>query len=398
MDLKKKIRTFFTLSRRANGGFTLVELIVVIAILAILAGVGVPAYSGYVKKAEYAKDEALLAALNTAFASACAINGEDHYGRSDVSITLVGGDGAKTVGTVSVTKIPNFATSFATFYEGGTFKVFNTLYYSGKTGGFNATEIPAAYANLLAMITEDENFDSNKAAMLLSTFMTADGLGAEALMDQMSYLSGVSGNLLTVAGAGEGSSFYNMIYTGDFMDDLAVKMGYEDADGLLKEYGSLSVEERNVMLSNGLILSVAEQTATVDKTFLDDPSTIKTFIQNGMDSTDTNEVQTAFTQASLAYGMYMSYANSEFGNADAIANANNVTDSNTLYKILDDMNSDAYKKYMESDQYDKDLAGYTAAMNVINSASGDPAAVKNLVESGYNDPALIALFQQAMAG
>ena len=37
---------------KSNGGFTLVELIVVIAILAILASVAVPAYSGYIAKAE----------------------------------------------------------------------------------------------------------------------------------------------------------------------------------------------------------------------------------------------------------------------------------------------------------------------------------------------------------
>lgn len=42
---------------KSNGGFTLVELIVVIAILAILASVAVPAYSGYIAKAENVEDD-----------------------------------------------------------------------------------------------------------------------------------------------------------------------------------------------------------------------------------------------------------------------------------------------------------------------------------------------------
>ena len=36
---------------KSNGGFTLVELIVVIAILGILTGVAIPAYSNYVETA-----------------------------------------------------------------------------------------------------------------------------------------------------------------------------------------------------------------------------------------------------------------------------------------------------------------------------------------------------------
>ena len=47
-------------------GFTLVELIVVIAILGILAGVGTVGYSGYVKKANMAADETLVRDMKNA--------------------------------------------------------------------------------------------------------------------------------------------------------------------------------------------------------------------------------------------------------------------------------------------------------------------------------------------
>ncbi len=86
--------------KRVQQGFTLIELMIVVAIIGILAAVAIPAYQDYTVKAKLTELTSLTSPARTALGVYCSDNGGALGTLANASLSTVSGSAADNDGTI----------------------------------------------------------------------------------------------------------------------------------------------------------------------------------------------------------------------------------------------------------------------------------------------------------